>query len=152
MSDRDRRIRDEAYRIWVEAGRPEGGEQDHWLEAERRIGVSDGVESDARSKLKTPGAERKLKTASKDAAGTVAADIGKAEAGGVVAKEAEAFAKRRPGRKSGDVAGAAAAPAPGPAGAQPAMEVEKSKGAGPKSAKGDAKPRRDTANPGTRKK
>lgn len=37
MSDRDKRVRDEAYRIWDEKGRPEGPGDDHWYEAERRI-------------------------------------------------------------------------------------------------------------------
>jgi hypothetical protein len=35
--DREARIRDRAYHIWVEHGRPEGREHDHWLEAQRTI-------------------------------------------------------------------------------------------------------------------
>jgi hypothetical protein len=37
MTDREKKIRDEAYRLWQEAGRPEGEEHRHWLEAERSI-------------------------------------------------------------------------------------------------------------------
>ncbi|QZN99320.1 DUF2934 domain-containing protein [Chenggangzhangella methanolivorans] len=37
MGDRDRRVQDEAYRIWNEAGRPEGRGDEHWYEAEKRI-------------------------------------------------------------------------------------------------------------------
>jgi len=35
--DREARIRERAYHIWVEQGRPEGGEHDHWLKAQREI-------------------------------------------------------------------------------------------------------------------
>ena len=41
MSDRDRRIQDEAYRIWDEAGRPEGKGDEHWYEAEKRIAAGE---------------------------------------------------------------------------------------------------------------
>jgi hypothetical protein len=42
MSDRDRRIENEAYRIWDEAGRPEGKGDEHWYEAEKRIAAGEG--------------------------------------------------------------------------------------------------------------
>lgn len=42
MSDRERRIKDEAYRLWDEAGRPEGRGDEHWYEAERRIAAGEG--------------------------------------------------------------------------------------------------------------
>jgi hypothetical protein len=35
--DREARIRERAYHIWVEKGRPNGREQEHWDEAERDI-------------------------------------------------------------------------------------------------------------------
>lgn len=35
--DVERRIRDRAYAIWLEEGRPHGRESDHWLQAERAI-------------------------------------------------------------------------------------------------------------------
>lgn len=50
MSDRDRRIQDEAYRIWNEAGRPEGKGDEHWYEAEKRIAADDGEPVPAKSK------------------------------------------------------------------------------------------------------
>lgn len=37
MDDRERRIRDEAYLLWVDAGRPDGEASSHWLEAEKRL-------------------------------------------------------------------------------------------------------------------
>ncbi len=41
MGDRETRIRDEAYRIWVEAGRPDGDDHRYWYEAEKRVDASD---------------------------------------------------------------------------------------------------------------
>jgi hypothetical protein len=35
--DREARIRDRAYHIWVEQGRPEGREHDHWRQAQDEI-------------------------------------------------------------------------------------------------------------------
>ena len=40
MGDRERRIRDEAYLIWVDAGRPEGDGQGYWLEAEKAVAAT----------------------------------------------------------------------------------------------------------------
>jgi hypothetical protein len=34
MSDRDQKIREQAYRIWEEEGRPEGKHDEHWRRAE----------------------------------------------------------------------------------------------------------------------
>ncbi|HVI28050.1 DUF2934 domain-containing protein [Hansschlegelia sp.] len=42
MNDRERRIRETAYQLWEEAGRPEGEEHKHWLEAERRLAAEAG--------------------------------------------------------------------------------------------------------------
>jgi hypothetical protein len=48
-ADRDERIRQRAYRLWEEAGRPEGRAEDHWQraaadldreDAERRAGMA----------------------------------------------------------------------------------------------------------------
>lgn len=50
MSDRDRRIQDEAYRIWDEAGRPEGKGDEHWYEAEKRIAAGEGEPLPAKTK------------------------------------------------------------------------------------------------------
>ncbi len=37
MPDASHHIRDLAYRLWEEEGRPEGREAEHWLDAERRF-------------------------------------------------------------------------------------------------------------------
>ncbi len=40
MDDLTQKIRDRAYEIWLEAGQPEGMEQQHWAQAERELGVA----------------------------------------------------------------------------------------------------------------
>ena len=39
MTDRDERIRELAYFLWLEEGRPEGEAERHWLAAETIIRV-----------------------------------------------------------------------------------------------------------------
>jgi hypothetical protein len=39
--DREERIRALAYELWVAAGRPEGGADEFWYEAERRLKTED---------------------------------------------------------------------------------------------------------------
>lgn len=41
MSDRDKQIRNEAYRLWEEAGRPDRDDQAYWYEAEKRIAAGE---------------------------------------------------------------------------------------------------------------
>lgn len=36
-TEREERIRQEAYRIWEQEGRPKGREREHWKEAVRRV-------------------------------------------------------------------------------------------------------------------
>ena len=50
MSDRERRVKDEAYRIWDAAGRPEGRDDEHWFEAEKRIASDEGEPAPAKAK------------------------------------------------------------------------------------------------------
>jgi len=65
MTNRERRVRDLAYQIWEEDGRPEGAEARHWSEAERRYAAElgsapsdDGADSDAKGKaVKAPKAK-----------------------------------------------------------------------------------------------
>jgi Protein of unknown function (DUF2934) len=45
----DDEIRARAYRLWEEAGRPDGGMDDFWLEAERQI-----KDEQIRNELRTP--------------------------------------------------------------------------------------------------
>ena len=40
--ERERRIREEAYRLWEEAGRPEGRALEHWSEAKRKYEQAEG--------------------------------------------------------------------------------------------------------------
>ena len=37
-NDRDQRIRDRAYRLWEEEGRPEGRHEHHWTQASQQVG------------------------------------------------------------------------------------------------------------------
>lgn len=51
--DRDDAIRARAYALWMDAGRPEGGAMDFWLEAERQVSErsagSDGMSAGSAS-------------------------------------------------------------------------------------------------------
>jgi Protein of unknown function (DUF2934) len=42
-SDREERIRQRAYRLWEEAGRPEGTAQDHWHRAAQDLDREDAA-------------------------------------------------------------------------------------------------------------
>jgi hypothetical protein len=42
MANREERIRNKAYELWEQAGKPEGREADHWAEAERQVDAEDG--------------------------------------------------------------------------------------------------------------
>ncbi|MBB4064846.1 DUF2934 domain-containing protein [Gellertiella hungarica] len=37
-TDREERIRERAYSLWIEQGQPEGRDLEHWMEAERNVG------------------------------------------------------------------------------------------------------------------
>ena len=41
----ERRIRERAYRIWIEEGRPEGRHKEHWDLAKLAIAEQDGLET-----------------------------------------------------------------------------------------------------------
>jgi hypothetical protein len=43
MTDRERRIRDRAERIWEDAGKPVGQDDDIWGQAEREIEAEDNL-------------------------------------------------------------------------------------------------------------
>ena len=43
LDELERRIRDRAYRIWVDEGQPEGKYLHHWLRAKREIEEEDAV-------------------------------------------------------------------------------------------------------------
>lgn len=42
MLDRHEQVAQRAYRIWEEAGRPEGRDVEHWLSAESELGPDGG--------------------------------------------------------------------------------------------------------------
>lgn len=46
MDDREQKIRDRAYELWVQEGRPEGREGEHWSQAARELGYDDAPSSD----------------------------------------------------------------------------------------------------------
>ncbi|MFO0991984.1 MAG: DUF2934 domain-containing protein [Hyphomicrobiales bacterium] len=57
--DRDQKIREIAYLIWLEEGCPSGREVDHWLKATERVALAEVVPGDApppakRAAVKTP--------------------------------------------------------------------------------------------------
>ena len=59
QSDRDARIRDRAYQIWLEEGRMHGKEQEHWQRAEREIAAEDArTSSGARPRRSFGGAAK----------------------------------------------------------------------------------------------
>lgn len=62
MPDASHHIRDLAYRLWEEEGRPEGREAEHWLIAERRL-QSDEAAREAPVKKAKKSAPRTVKTA-----------------------------------------------------------------------------------------
>jgi hypothetical protein len=39
----ERRIRDRAYRIWIDEGQPDGRYLDHWLRAKREVEEEDTI-------------------------------------------------------------------------------------------------------------
>lgn len=45
-NDRERQVRERAYRIWQEEGEPSGREQDHWSRAEAELSDADAPEGD----------------------------------------------------------------------------------------------------------
>ncbi|MBS7543924.1 DUF2934 domain-containing protein [Ancylobacter oerskovii] len=42
MSQREDRIREQAYRLWEEEGRPDGRADRHWSDAERLVAIEQG--------------------------------------------------------------------------------------------------------------
>lgn len=55
----DERIRQRAHRIWVEEGKPEGRENDHWQMARQLIAIEDGPGDDLKPTPLTQSGEKK---------------------------------------------------------------------------------------------
>ncbi len=83
-TDSDASIRERAYRIWEEEGRPEGREVDHWLLAVSQVGDQGEAIPALAVKKATP-----RKTSEK------VVSIGEA-APAIAAKKAAAASKRKP--------------------------------------------------------
>jgi Protein of unknown function (DUF2934) len=53
--DRDQRVRERAYFIWIEDGRPSGHDQEHWRIAEDEIAIEeDALKPGERGPLPNP--------------------------------------------------------------------------------------------------
>jgi hypothetical protein len=132
MDDRERRLRELAYEVWEEAGRPAGQEERHWSEAEKRYATE---QQSARPSGKAPAQPRS--TAKKDktgpapaedeaaAAAVAGADAGKAAASaGTIKPDPEPIEtpQQSAGRKGAAAPGVdkPAAPTAGPAQPRPA--------------------------------
>ena len=55
MSDREKRIRELAYKIWLEENRPEGRDKVHWDVAEKIVGPENEEFKVAEAVLDSPG-------------------------------------------------------------------------------------------------
>ena len=69
-SDREERIKERAYAIWLAEGRVHGNHQDHWRRAEREIAAEETAGEPAGGATRRPSRARATKPAS--AAGTAA--------------------------------------------------------------------------------
>jgi hypothetical protein len=58
MQDLEQAIRERAYGIWIENGRPDGNAEEHWLTAQREI-LSASLGMFARISVTEPGAAKK---------------------------------------------------------------------------------------------
>jgi hypothetical protein len=53
--DNEERIRDRAYALWIEAGSPEGRDEEFWHRAQSEIAEEDGADaSEAESEISRP--------------------------------------------------------------------------------------------------
>jgi hypothetical protein len=67
-------VRERAYRIWENEGRPHGRDLDHWLQAEREVAGATESGADARSPRGQRGTPPKKRSASRSRALAQAAD------------------------------------------------------------------------------
>ncbi|MCC2978556.1 DUF2934 domain-containing protein [Sphingomonas sp. IC4-52] len=108
--DRERQIRERAYRIWQDEGEPSGREQDHWSRAEAELSGNDAAENDeliSDSAEDLPfGEPEDTGRADASLTGTEATDQGKAgaaevpETSGIAAAAGQPVAPAPKGRKS----------------------------------------------------
>jgi hypothetical protein len=55
--DKEARIRERAYEIWVSEGRPHGRDAEHWQKAEAEIAAESGAAADHAAAGSKPGSE-----------------------------------------------------------------------------------------------
>jgi hypothetical protein len=53
VDDREQKIRDRAYEIWLTEGQPEGHEGEHWSRAAQELGFEDAAPGGANEQPKT---------------------------------------------------------------------------------------------------
>lgn len=94
MSDRDVHIRDLAYRIWEEAGRPHGEDERHWDEAQRRYAAAATAETPLSDEDAAKAAAKAVSRARKRA--RLAAEKAAAAAGEVPPPPVEKPKKKKP--------------------------------------------------------
>lgn len=66
--DREDKIREIAYLIWMEEGCPSGRDVDHWLKACDRVAIAEAVPADVPAKTAKPAKPTKVKAAATAAA------------------------------------------------------------------------------------
>jgi Protein of unknown function (DUF2934) len=47
--DRDQRIRERAYKIWLEEGQPYGHSKEHWVQAEKQLAEEENAQPETKS-------------------------------------------------------------------------------------------------------
>jgi hypothetical protein len=95
MTDKERRIREAAYCLWEEEGRPEGQARRHWATAAQRIDAEDL--KDARSAPESDESAEQMALATR----TIRGKAGSSGTGaGANAKRAAAVEPNSPGRAS----------------------------------------------------
>ncbi|KKB75988.1 hypothetical protein VW35_19845 [Devosia soli] len=47
----EHKVRDRAYQLWIDAGEPEGREQEFWYQAERELAEEDEVDTSAEASI-----------------------------------------------------------------------------------------------------
>lgn len=137
MSDRERRIRDEAYRLWEAAGRPPTDDDSYWYEAERRIAAGEAEPVPPLSKSKGKAVPVVVKSAGNSGV----------EGRAVMAPEPKAAKKDKAGKAVAPKKGEAVDIVAAPKKAAAALDKKPGKDAKGevKDAKGEGKPRKPKA-------
>lgn len=142
MSDKEERIRQRAYQLWVEEGQPEGRHDHHWATALRLIEEEDGAAPPARARRGAAASNGKAAPAATRGTAKPASSDTKSEAKAGDGKPAKkASAKPEVGATT---AGAKAGKASSPDGAGKSAGKSKSAVAGAEAAPSKPRTRRTT--------